>query len=77
LTISAGTLIISPGSIISQWESEIKRHAPSLKVYMYLGRRSDPFVTSEELSKYDIVLTHYEVYVQCEYTYNKTNYLIH
>lgn len=64
LILSKGTLIIAPGSIISQWESEIKKHAPRMKVYLYLGRRVDPNITADQLAKYDIILTHYEVYIQ-------------
>ncbi len=30
-----GTLIVSPTSIVYQWASEIARHAPSLRVFIY------------------------------------------
>lgn len=60
LTFSKGTLIIAPGSIISQWTSEAKRHAPALRVYEYNGAAKDS-ITAEQLAKYDLVLVYYEV----------------
>lgn len=31
------TLIITPATLASQWQDELKRHAPSLKVFFYEG----------------------------------------
>ncbi|ORX46135.1 hypothetical protein DM01DRAFT_1328094 [Hesseltinella vesiculosa] len=60
------TLVITPSSIIHQWESEIKIHAPSLSVAMYDGIHSLPKDTDVEqfgdsLADHDIVLTTYDV----------------
>uniref|UniRef100_A0A060TIR2 ARAD1D40018p n=1 Tax=Blastobotrys adeninivorans TaxID=409370 RepID=A0A060TIR2_BLAAD len=54
------TLIITPKSILSQWQDEIKTHAPSLSVMVYEGKNNGD-VTAEELASYDIVLTTYAV----------------
>ncbi|KAI7581054.1 hypothetical protein KC346_g18790, partial [Hortaea werneckii] len=34
---SKATLIITPNSILEQWRSELRRHAPALKVHLYKG----------------------------------------
>jgi E3 ubiquitin-protein ligase SHPRH len=52
--LNRGTLIISPATIIHQWHSEIKRHAPNLSVYLFnTGREQIDYAA------YDIVLTTY------------------
>jgi SNF2 family DNA or RNA helicase len=61
LIISGATLIIAPGPIIGQWSTEIKKHAIGRSVYIYSGRANDDYIEAEELAKYDVVLTHYEV----------------
>lgn len=65
---SGATLIITPSSILEQWQSEIHMHAPSLKVFHYKGlppstapKREHAAATSEELMRYDVVLTTYGV----------------
>ncbi|ORZ21095.1 SNF2 family N-terminal domain-domain-containing protein [Absidia repens] len=63
---TGATLIITPATIIHQWESEFKRHAPTLKVAIYTGIKSIPrFMETEEmandLSSNDVVLTSYNV----------------
>ncbi|CAO3587752.1 unnamed protein product [Absidia cylindrospora] len=60
------TLIITPSTIIHQWESEFKRHAPTQKVAIYTGIKDIPqFMETEEmadeLSSNDVVLTSYSV----------------
>ncbi|KAL7316270.1 hypothetical protein PS15m_005389 [Mucor circinelloides] len=64
LTFAKGTLIVAPGTIISQWHSEIKKHAPQLTVFIYEGRRFQKETTAEDLAKYDIVLAYYEAFRQ-------------
>ncbi|KAF7730796.1 hypothetical protein EC973_001314 [Apophysomyces ossiformis] len=60
LPISKATLIISSRAIFQQWESEIGRHAPHLRVMVYNGIKAHSAVTPEDLSRYDVVLTDYE-----------------
>ncbi|KAI8347315.1 SNF2 family N-terminal domain-containing protein [Blakeslea trispora] len=62
LLISPSTLIIAPGPIISQWCSEIEKHAPKLSYFVYQGRRVHPDMDRNNLLQYDIVLTHYEAF---------------
>ncbi|KAK9368135.1 SNF2 family N-terminal domain-containing protein [Lipomyces kononenkoae] len=54
------TLIVTPWSIHRQWIEELKRHAPSLSVYVYLGGSIvKNRVTADVLAQYDVVLTTY------------------
>jgi transcription termination factor 2 len=51
------SLLICPKSLLSQWESEIKKHTKkgSLKVNRFYGPSKD-----EDFLKYDVILTTYE-----------------
>jgi hypothetical protein len=69
-----GTLIVSPMTIVGQWESEIKKHAVGLSVYVYDRRkhcRKQNVISATELAKYDIVLTTYNV-LQEEVNFSKS-----
>ncbi|KAI3993959.1 hypothetical protein MKX01_002972 [Papaver californicum] len=52
------TLVVCPPSVFSTWVTQLDEHTRPghLKVYMYYGTRTND---SEELQKYDIVLTTY------------------
>ena len=65
---SKATLIIAPSSILEQWQSELGRHAPSLKVYHYEGvpaghrnSKSEQALLYELAREHDVVLTTYQV----------------
>ncbi|ELR01965.1 hypothetical protein VC83_02938 [Pseudogymnoascus destructans] len=59
------TLIITPPSILQQWQSELARHAPSLKVMHYQGKSKHKRLSHEQLldmiAEHDVVLTTYRV----------------
>jgi E3 ubiquitin-protein ligase SHPRH len=59
------TLIITPPSILQQWESELARHAPTLKVFHYEGikkyKHFDESQLLEKIATQDVVLTTYRV----------------
>ncbi|KAF2684728.1 hypothetical protein K458DRAFT_337770 [Lentithecium fluviatile CBS 122367] len=68
VTPSGATLIITPPSILEQWKQEIATHAPELKVLHYKGlpppsapRKEHEEATVENLLRFDIVLTTYNV----------------
>ena len=60
-----GTLIISPPSILHQWQTEIQRLAPALKVMIYqgtkaeVGKADDTSELLERILDQDIILTTY------------------
>ena len=73
---SSATLVITPPSILQQWKSEIQTLAPSLKVMVYGGIRSEAKkADNEQLVKemigHDLILTTYNTLAK-EIHYSKT-----
>ena len=65
---SRSTLIVTPGSLTSQWKAELARHAPSLSVFQYEGiptesKKAPPEEETLRLlcQDYDVVITTYNV----------------
>ena len=61
---SGATLIITPPTILQQWQEEIAEHAPSLKVIHYDGMKGSKQKLGEiveKLAESDVVLTTYSV----------------
>ncbi|OAL70158.1 SNF2 family helicase/ATPase [Trichophyton violaceum] len=61
---SRATLIITPPSILKQWQQEIAIHAPGLRVKHYTGLKKskvDDRELTHDLASYDIVLMTYKV----------------
>jgi SNF2 family DNA or RNA helicase len=59
-TLPAPSLLICPTSVVTNWEREIQRFAPSLKAYIHRGAsrlRGEEF--AQEIRPCDIVLTSY------------------
>ncbi|KAF8633364.1 hypothetical protein AX17_004535 [Amanita inopinata Kibby_2008] len=69
---SRTTLIVSPLSVLSNWEKQIEDHcAPdALKYIVYYGANRS--LTSQELTKYDVVITTYQT-VSGEYSEDARN----
>ncbi|KAG5949437.1 hypothetical protein E4U53_005887 [Claviceps sorghi] len=70
LVSTGATLIVTPESLRRQWITEIARHAPSLRLKHYKGRKkmddaadavADEAAVVEELCGYDVVITTYSV----------------
>lgn len=66
VTTSKATLIITPASILQQWQSELAKHAPSLRVFTYQGipnnrakAPSEDQIIKDLTTKYDVVLATY------------------
>ncbi|KAI9313069.1 SNF2 family N-terminal domain-containing protein [Dichotomocladium elegans] len=79
LLTTGATLIITPPAILQQWESELRLHAPTLRVSIYRGikqAKGAAVETAENLSKYDVVLTDYKVLQEeCHYATVRPNRL--
>ncbi len=62
LTESAATLIVCPAPILKQWQDEIKKHLilDDISILVYDGVKSK-MMFPQELARYDIVLTTYDV----------------
>jgi SNF2 family DNA or RNA helicase len=59
-TNQPASLIVLPTSLVHNWDNEIKKFTPTLKVYKHVGsqrKKSDDF--EEIISYYDIILTTY------------------
>ena len=54
------SLIVLPVSLLHNWENEIKKFAPSLKVYIYSGvKRREKIDLGHLIRYYDVILTTY------------------
>lgn len=51
------SLVVSPTSLIYNWESELQKFAPSLKYHIYYGMNRE--FSKEHFEKYDIIITSY------------------
>ncbi|ALG28139.1 hypothetical protein AOZ07_03425 [Glutamicibacter halophytocola] len=56
---AAPFLVVAPSSVVSNWETEVKRFAPSLRVTSIEGTLSSPRQLSELAENYDVILTTY------------------
>ncbi len=52
-------LVVAPSSVVSNWETEVKRFAPSLRVTSIEGTLSSPHQLSDLAENYDVILTTY------------------
>ncbi len=58
--LQSASLIVLPVSLVHNWENEIRKFAPSLKVCIYSGaRRREKSSLDDIINNYDIILTTY------------------
>ncbi|MBD2388705.1 DEAD/DEAH box helicase [Cylindrospermum sp. FACHB-282] len=56
------TLLVCPTSVLGNWEREVKKFAPTLKVLQYHGdKRPKGKAVAETVKKYDLVITSYSL----------------
>lgn len=53
------SIIISPTSLIYNWKAELERFAPSLKIAIVHGEKSERHKLIQNLKNYDVILTTY------------------
>lgn len=61
---SGATLLVCPQAIIQQWQDEIERHAPTLRVFRYLGmkkHKSQDLDFTEINKNFDVVLCTFDI----------------
>lgn len=57
--INKPSLVISPSSVVYNWEEEIKKFAPSLKVLVLSGSLDNRLKLIDEINNFDVVITSY------------------
>ncbi len=55
------SLIVCPASLIYNWESEINRFAPKLKVLTVTGNSEERKALLDQMAGYDVVITSYDI----------------
>ncbi|BAY46669.1 SNF2-related helicase [Scytonema sp. HK-05] len=61
-TLEKPTLLVCPTSVLGNWEREVKKFAPTLKVFQYHGdKRAKGKAFLEAANKHDIVITSYSL----------------
>jgi non-specific serine/threonine protein kinase len=58
------TLVVVPLTVLFNWENELKRFAPKLKVVRYQGQRNDREKISSQFHQFDVVLLSYGILLQ-------------
>ena len=53
------SLVVAPSSVIYNWEAEIDKFAPKLKVLVVSGSKSERTQLVKDMEKYDVVVTSY------------------
>ncbi len=69
------TLVVSPSSLTLNWENEIKKFAPELKVKVVKGNVQERKQIISELEEYDILITSYDLLKRDVEKYKTKNYI--
>jgi SNF2 family DNA or RNA helicase len=60
VSYQSASLIVLPTSLVHNWDNEIRKFTPSLKVYKYVGSQRNKAVELNKISSfYDVILTTY------------------
>lgn len=60
IVVQPASLVVMPTSLVHNWENEIRKFAPSLKVYKHVGsQRAKAKQMSAFLTRFDVILTTY------------------
>ncbi|XP_014672288.1 PREDICTED: chromodomain-helicase-DNA-binding protein 1-like [Priapulus caudatus] len=71
-------LVLSPLSVLSNWQTELKRFAPKLDLELYVGDKEKREVLRDRLTnvdyEYDVLLTTYELFLRDAAFFVKTSW---
>jgi non-specific serine/threonine protein kinase len=67
-------LIVVPLTLVFNWEDELKKFAPELKVLRYYGNRAERKNMLETITDYDVVLCSYGMILQDQKQLSKINF---
>lgn len=56
---SRTSLVVAPSSVIYNWEAEIEKFAPKLRVLVVSGSKSERTQLVKDMEKYDVIVTSY------------------
>ncbi|MEJ2048369.1 MAG: SNF2-related protein [Calditrichota bacterium] len=62
--LSQPTLIVVPLTVLFNWENEIRRFAPALKILRYYGQKSEREKFEQKIKDYDVVMLSYGILLQ-------------
>lgn len=71
---TAPTLIVAPASLTYNWQSELQKFAPSLKVGMVVGFKEERDKVLLHASDYDVLITSYASLRQDEVSYHQEKF---
>ena len=55
------SLVVCPASLVLNWQGEIEKFAPELRVLAVMGTASERAAQFAEMGKYDVVITSYSL----------------
>lgn len=68
------SLVISPSSLVLNWKNEVEKFAPELKMVVIRGNAKERKAIIDEIEKYDIVVTSYDLLKKDIEFYNTKKY---
>ena len=68
------TLIVTPTSLIYNWEKEFKKFAPSMKILILHGLKEERIELMKSMDNYDVILTTYGILRNDFEEYKKINF---
>ncbi len=71
------SLIVCPASLVYNWQSELQRFAPSLKVLVVTGKQSERETLISECNDFDAVVTSYDLLKRDIHHYKEHRFLVH
>ena len=68
------SIVVSPSSLSLNWKNEIEKFAPSLNIKVVRGTVRERKEIIQNIDKYDLIITSYDLLKRDIYTYKEKNY---